>query len=80
MKVRLKLFFKWGIKSHEEYAVEENGNRKVAYVEKQEIMDGIIQKYLSDRANKEGECWSAVPTICIKGQLRPFGDRWDLSP
>lgn len=48
MKVRLKLFFKWGIQFHEEYAVEENGNCKVAYAEKQEIMDGIIQKYHAD--------------------------------
>lgn len=48
MKVRLKLFFKWGITFHEEYSVEEKGNRKVAYAEKQEIMDGIIQKYHPD--------------------------------
>ena len=33
---------------HEEYSVEEKGNRKVAYAEKQEIMDGIIQKYHPD--------------------------------
>ena len=45
MKVRLKLFFKWRITFHEKYSVEERGNRKVAYAEKQEIMDGIIQKY-----------------------------------
>ncbi len=48
MKVRLKVFFKWGITFHEEYSVEEKGNRKVAYAEKQEIMDGIIQKYHPD--------------------------------
>lgn len=27
MKVRLKLYFKWGITFHEEYSVEEKGNR-----------------------------------------------------
>lgn len=48
MKVRLKLYFKWGITFHEEYSVEEKGNRGVAYAEKQEIMDGIIQKYHPD--------------------------------
>lgn len=48
MKVRLKLYFKWGITFDEEYSVEEKGNRGVAYAEKQEIMDGIIQKYHPD--------------------------------
>ena len=45
MKVRLKLFFKWGIQFEEEYEVVEHGNRKVAYAEKQEIIDGIRSKY-----------------------------------
>ena len=45
MKVKLKLFFNWGIHFDKEYIVRENGNRKVAYAEKQEILNGIIQKY-----------------------------------
>lgn len=45
MKVKLKLFFKWGIQFEEEYAVAEHGNRRVAYAEKQEIIDGIRNKY-----------------------------------
>ena len=40
MKVKLKLFFKWGIQFEEEYVVEEKGNRKVAYAEKQETWTG----------------------------------------
>lgn len=46
-KVKLKLFFKWGIEFDEKnpYSVIENGNRKVEYAEKKEIQDGIIQKY-----------------------------------
>mgnify|MGYP000935692353 CR=1 FL=1 len=46
-KVKLKLFFKWGIEFDEKkpYIVGENGNRKVEYAEKKEIQDGIIQKY-----------------------------------
>ena len=48
MKVKLKLFFKWGIKFEEEYAVKENGNRKVAYADKNEIIDGIVKKYHPD--------------------------------
>ena len=47
MKVKLKLFFKWGICFDENnpYAVEDSGNRKVEYAEKQEIIDAIIRKY-----------------------------------
>ena len=47
MRVKLKLFFKWGIQFDEEhpYTVADNGSRKVQYAEKKEIMDGIIQKY-----------------------------------
>jgi len=47
MKVHLKLFFKWGIEFDEDnpYTVPENGNRKVEYAEKQEIQNGIMQKY-----------------------------------
>ena len=47
MKVKLKLFFKWGIQFDEEhpYTVADNGSRKVQYAEKKEIMDGILKKY-----------------------------------
>lgn len=45
MKVKLKLFFKWGIEFEDEYEVTEHGNRRVAYAEKQEIIDGIRSKY-----------------------------------
>lgn len=50
MKVKLKLFFKWGIQFDEKnpYTVEDNGGREVEYAEKQEIIDGIVQKYHSD--------------------------------
>ena len=45
MRVKLKLFFKWGIEFEDEYEVTEHGNRRVAYAEKQEIIDGIRSKY-----------------------------------
>lgn len=47
MRVKLKLFFKWGIQFDEAnpYTVADNGGRKVEYAEKKEIMDGIMQKY-----------------------------------
>ncbi len=48
MKVRLKLYFDWGIQFDEQYAVSENGNRKVAYAEKNELLQAIILKYHPD--------------------------------
>lgn len=50
MRVKLKLFYKWGIKFNEDepYTVTDNGNREVEYAEKSEIIDGIVQKYHSD--------------------------------
>ena len=50
MKVKLKLFFKWGIRFDEEhpYSVPDQGNRRVEYAEKKEIMDKIVEKYRLD--------------------------------
>lgn len=48
MKVRLKLYFDRGIQFDEQYAVSENGNRKVAYAEKNELLRGIVLKYHPD--------------------------------
>ena len=48
MKVKLKLYFDWGIQFDEEYSVPENGNRKVAYAEKNELLQAIVLKYHPD--------------------------------
>ena len=48
MKVNLKLYFDWGIQFDEEYSVPENGNRKVAYAEKNELLQAIVLKYHPD--------------------------------
>jgi len=50
MRVKLKLFFKWGIEFDEKnpYTVDDHGGREVKYAEKKEIMDGIIKKYHPD--------------------------------
>lgn len=50
MKVKLKLFFDWGIEFDEKhpYTVPDQGNRKVEYAEKSDIMDAIVQKYRPD--------------------------------
>ena len=50
MRVKLKLFFKWGIEFDEDnpYTVTDHGGREVKYAEKKELMDGIIKKYYPD--------------------------------
>ena len=50
MKVKLKLFFKWGIEFDENnpYEIPDQGNRKVEYAAKKDIMDGIVKKYRPD--------------------------------
>lgn len=55
MRVKLKLFYKWGIKFNEDkpYTVADNGNREVKYADKKEIIDGIVQKYHSDWLQKQ---------------------------
>ena len=45
MKVKLKLFFEWGIEFEEKYEVKENGNREVHYANRSELFNNIIQKY-----------------------------------
>ena len=45
MKVKLKLFFKWGIKFEKKHEVMENGNREVHYANRSELFNNIIQTY-----------------------------------
>lgn len=45
MKVKLKLFFKWGIKFEEKHEVMENGNREIHYANRSELFNNIIQTY-----------------------------------
>lgn len=46
MQVKLKLFFKWGIIFPKEiYAVEDKGNRKVAYANKSNLENSIVSLY-----------------------------------
>ncbi len=47
MKVKLKLFFKWGIQfdSNNPYCVKENANRKVEYADRKEIVEAVMRKH-----------------------------------
>ena len=45
MKVKLKLFFKWGITFGEPYIAEERGNREVHYANRQSLIKAVLEKY-----------------------------------
>ena len=45
MKVKLKLFFEWGITFGEPYAVPDKGNRPVPYAGKETLIQAILEKY-----------------------------------
>ena len=69
MKVRLKLFFQWGIEFEKDkpYMVKDNGGRKVAYAEKKEMVDGIMKKY---HPKEYAEMQTAADTRTSGGQLQ----------
>ena len=74
MIVKLKLFFKWGIKFGEEYTVADKGNRKVAYAGKDILQDEIFKKYHSgvkDKAKADDDPLPGAPAsedIPVGGQ------------
>ncbi len=45
MKVKLKLFFEWGISFGEPYTVPDKGNRPVSYAGKETLINAILEKY-----------------------------------
>lgn len=56
MRVRLKLFFHWGIQFGEPYAVPEQGSRRVAYASKSELVECHLRQIpTSSYANAAGE-------------------------
>ena len=64
LKVKLKLFFEWGIKFEEAYTVKENGNRQVTYGNSTYLMNKIIESYNPDFLDKtEKEEKSKVRTL-----------------
>ena len=66
MQVKLRLFFEWGITFEEPYTVEEKGNRKVHYADKEEIIDGIMAKYHADDYQTE-----EIPPVAMPADVQP---------
>ncbi len=76
MQVKLKLFFKWGIRFDEArpYEVMENRNRKVQYAKKAEIMDGIMKKYHPEMLWMQGTHENMDENITL------FADEFEKAP
>lgn len=62
MKVRLKLFFQWGIEFGEPYQVPDQGSRPVHYASRVELMEAIHEAYPQLRPRK------AAPPEPLTGQ------------
>ena len=62
MKVRLKLFFNWGISFDEDnpYSVEENANREVKYAEQKDLHDAVMRVYHPEMLVPEESAESAT--------------------
>ncbi len=64
MKVKLKLFFKWGIEFEEPFSLKERGNRTVKYLNKDELESQISDEYncgISDEEIKRLMTRRAIP-------------------
>ena len=67
MKVKLKLFFKWGITFGEPYTVPDKGNRPVAYAGKNTLVKAIREKFPLPKQEQPPleeipvEVWAAQP-------------------
>lgn len=67
MKVKLKLFFQWGISFGEPYTVPDKGNRPVAYAGKNTLVKAIREKFQLPKQEQPPveeipvEVWAAQP-------------------
>lgn len=64
MKVKLKLFFKWGITFGEPYQVPERGGRPVHYASREDLMRAIRTKFPPPKRETKRE--EAVPGEKVK--------------
>lgn len=53
MKIKLKLFFKWGIKFEEPFSLDEQDTREVEYLNKNELESAIIELYGGEELTEE---------------------------
>jgi len=77
MKVKLKLFFEWGISFGKPYEVKENAERKVKYAERKELTERIAEKYCPDL--KSEETGKPKSSGRVGGQIQA-GARKNISP
>lgn len=76
MQTRLRLFLEWGITFGEPYILEEKAARTVAYANKQELMDAILQ----GRAAPSAAIPEHAPPAAQPYRGRPTGTGRRFSP
>ena len=75
MRVKLKLFFKWGITfdAGKPYTVPERGNREVVYAERADLVNGIMAKYHTGKSAETATIRKStgLKTVPPKTTLKP---------
>ena len=77
MKVRLKLFYEWGISFGKPCEVKENAERKVEYADRKELTERIAEKYCPDLKSEKTE--TPKPSGKVGGQIQA-GARRNILP
>ena len=80
MKVKLKLFFKWGITFGEPYTVLDKGNRPVAYAGKKALVQAIREKYLPQAGQGEQPAAKVHASAPARRKTPPGKERKDDRP
>lgn len=82
MKVRLKLFFEWGIRFDPEnpYTVKENANREVRYADRKEIMDAIVKKHHPEFFEEPSADSTVVAVSCGQSQTESQSHEPQVTP
>ena len=70
MKVRLKLFFKWGIEFGEPYQVPDRGSRLVRYASRQALMESIHEAFPRLRPSPRSACVPPEQPIKVKTERK----------
>lgn len=75
MKIKLKLFFKWGIKFEEPFSLNEQDTREVKYLNKTELESAINELYGGEELSEEEIQAALAKAAQFHGPRRPMTEQ-----
>lgn len=75
MKIKLKLFFKWGIKFEEPFSLDEQQTREVKYLNKQELESAMFEIYGGEELFEEEIQATLAKAAQFHGPRRPMTEQ-----